>query len=137
HPEILDLAQRGFIRNGCIQQCLNLVLDVFEDRATKQHAGRESKLFTLLYDQRKAFDSVQQYTIEASLRRFNMPDNFIEYVCSGLLNATSCVMTKDGPTQFFDILTSVRQGDPLAPLIYILVVDALHAGYRSNPLYPE
>jgi hypothetical protein len=32
-------------------------------------------------------------------------------------------------------VTSVRQGDPLAPLIYICVMDVLHEGLRFNPLY--
>lgn len=31
----------------------------------------------------------------------------------------------------------MRQGDPLAPLIYICVVDALHEGLKKNPLYPD
>ena len=35
----------------------------------------------------------------------------------------------------FTIETSVRQGDPLSPLIYIFVTDALHEGLRSNPLF--
>ena len=29
----------------------------------------------------------------------------------------------------------MRQGDPLSPLIYICVTDALHEGLRMNPLY--
>ena len=29
----------------------------------------------------------------------------------------------------------MRQGDPLAPLIFIMVIDALHCGLKENPLF--
>src|SRR2546423_7709627 len=73
-------------------------------------------------------------TIRASLERFNLPENFIQFVLSGLDQATSCFKTFYGLTEDFKVETSVRQGDP-SPLIYILVVDALHEGWRDNPLY--
>ena len=33
------------------------------------------------------------------------------------------------------VQASVRQGDPLSPLIYICITDALHEGLRRNPLF--
>ena len=83
----------------------------------------------------KAYDSVQAYTIRASLERFNLPTDFINYVLSNLDGATSCFKTFYGPTEEFAIETSVRQGDPLSPLIYIFITDALHDGLRFNPLF--
>ena len=92
-------------------------------------------MFLLAYDQVKAYDSVQGYTIKASLERFNLPDAFITYVLSNLEDATSCFKTFFGPTEEFLIETSVRQGDPLSPLIYIFVTDALHEGLSYNPIF--
>ena len=48
--------------------------------------------------------------------------------------ASSCFKTFYGPTTDFEVKTSVRQGDPLSPLIYIMITDALHAGLKENPL---
>ena len=31
HPDLLEGAQRGFLKDGSIGQCINAVLDVFED----------------------------------------------------------------------------------------------------------
>src|ERR1700753_3423232 len=47
--------------------------------------------------------------------------------------STGC--TKHGLTKGFDLKTSVRQGDPLAPLLFILLADMLHKGLRVNPLF--
>jgi hypothetical protein len=85
----------------------------------------------------KAYDSVQAYSIRASLERFNLPESFISYVLCNLENATSCFKTFFGPTDEFPIATSVRQGDPLSPLIYICITDALHEGLKENPIYNE
>ena len=83
----------------------------------------------------KAFDTVQAYTIRASLERFNFPVLFIEYILSNLISATSCFKTYYGTTENVPVESSVRQGDPLSPLVYICVTDALHEGFLQNPLY--
>ena len=40
-------------------------------------------------------------------------------------------MTADGPTDKFDVLSGVRKGDPLAPLIFVLVLDVLTVAWTS------
>ena len=109
-------------------------MNILEDFHRKRKKT-QSRLFLLAYDQVKAYDSVQAYSIRASLERFNLPEKFISYVLSNLENATSCFKTFYGPTDEFEVATSVRQGDPLSPLIYICVTDALHEGLRFNPIY--
>jgi hypothetical protein len=135
HPQLLNSAQRAFLKDGCTDQCINTLLNVLEDFRMKRKKGRRAQLYLLAYDQVKAYDSVQAYTIQASLERFNLPEIFISYVLSNLESATSCFKTYYGPTDDFAVETSVRQGDPLSPLIYILVTDALHEGLYNNPLY--
>src|SRR6185503_7120053 len=129
HPNIMNKAQRAFIRDGSTSQCITTALNILEDFQRKRKP--ESRLFLLAYDQVKAYDSVQAYTIRASLERFNLPEKFISYVLCNLENATSCFKTFFGPTSEFQVVTSVRQGDPLAPLIYICVMDALHEGLMA------
>jgi ribonuclease HI len=137
----LEQAQRGFIRNGGIDQCIDVLLDVIEDNAMRRRSARrrpraeQPDLYVLSYDQRKAFDSVQQYSIRASLERFNFPQKAVDFICSSLEDAWSAVRTKGGMTKRFPVRASVRQGDPLSPLVYIMVIDALHEGYRKNPLH--
>ena len=134
-PSIMTKSQRAFLRDGSTSQCLNIALNILEDFKEKKKGTPNAVLFMLAYDQVKAYDCVQGYTIRASLERFNMPESFISYVLGNLTNATSCFKTFYGPTQEFDVQTSVRQGDPLSPLVYICITDALHEGLKRNPLY--
>src|ERR1700731_4589032 len=106
-PSVLNSAQRAFLKDGCIQQCINTALNVFEDFKDKK--AKDKQLYVVSYDQEKAYDSVQAYTIKASLERFNMPEKFIDYILSGLENATSCFKTFFGLTNEFKVETSVKQ----------------------------
>ena len=72
---------------------------------------------------------MQAYTIRATPRRFGFPEAAIEYCCSTLEGAKSSVRTWDGTTEVFSVLTSVRQGDPFAPIMFAMINDVLHRGY--------
>src|SRR5271156_6060695 len=133
-PHILDSAQRAFIKDGCVQQCIATALNIFEDSFERKD---KKELYVVSYDQEKAYDSVQSYTIKSSLERFNMPEKVIMYILSGLQDARSSFKTFFGLTAEFSVETSVKQGDPLSPLVYICVADALHAGWKDNPLFDQ
>ena len=61
--------------------------------------------------------------------------HFVEYVLSNLNSAVSCFKTYYGPREDISVQASVRQGDPLSPLVYICVTDALYDGLHQNPLF--
>ena len=135
HPDTLHPAQRGFLRHGNIHQCIDTLIDILEDKVGRDKRGLDAHLHLASYDQRKAYDSVQHYTIRMSLERLNFPTHFVEYVMSTLTGATAQLLTDMGTSQPFPLLTSVKQGDPLAPLLFIFVVDVLHVGLDKNPLH--
>ena len=87
HPQIMTPSQRPFLKDGSTSQCLHTALNVLEDFKDRKKYKPKSQLFMLAYDQSKAFDSVQAYTIQVSLERFNLPQQFIEYVLSNLKEA--------------------------------------------------
>ena len=121
YPQIMTPSQRAFLKDGSTSQCLHTALNILEDFKENQR-GHNVQLFMLAYDQSKAFDSVQTYSIKASLERFNLPPLFIEYAMSSLRDATSCFKTFYGPTEEIPVQASVSQGDPLPPLIYICIM---------------
>ena len=154
NPGLLNGSQRAFQEDGCIRQCIDAILTAFEDhkgrkdeggttreRKTKPPCGsaprRQASIAVVSYDQRKAFDKVQLFSIIESLRRFNVPERCIRFIADSLTGATSQVRTHAGLTKDIDLNSGVRQGDPLSPLLYIIVTDALLEGYNKNPLYPD
>src|ERR1043165_9477662 len=90
HPQIMTPAQRAFLKDGSTSQCLHTALNILEDFKESNSKNPKKQLFMLAYDQSKASDSVQAYTIKASFERFNLSHSFIEYVLSNLKEVTSC-----------------------------------------------
>ena len=133
-PRILCEAQRAYLMDGSSKQCITALLDTIEDYRERCPTDAALELVVTSYDIRKAFDSVQHFSIRASCERLNLPEEFIGYILSTLDRAESKVKCADGLTTSFPILSSVRQGDPLAALVFIFVMDALHVGLHQHPL---
>lgn len=132
--DIVDPAQRAFLRNGCTHQCITTLLNVIEDAKQKRLYDSSSQFFLVSYDQKKAYDSIQRYSIRASLDRFSLPERWISLVLSIHDNLRASFRTYFGLTNSFAILNGLQQGNPLEPLIYVLFSDALHEGFRHPPL---
>lgn len=128
NPGILDPSQRAFIKNGGIEQCIDLMLDTFEDALEAK-----KDLASCKYDQVKAYDSVQMYSVRAALRSLDFPEEFIQYVESGMVGARSRVKTAHGYTAWVRLWSGLRQGDPLSLVLYNLVIDGLARGLRTRP----
>jgi hypothetical protein len=133
-PDLLCHAQRAYLLDGSSRQCLSAVLDIIDDFKEERKRDPDVELILTSYDVKKAFDSVHPFTIRASCERLNLPETFIRYVLDTLRGAVSRVRCNDGLTEPFDIRSSVRQGDPIAALLFIFVMDGLHAGLQRSPL---
>ena len=125
---ILNPAQRGFIHGGSITKCIDELLDAWDH--SRQN---NTELYTLFYDIAQAYDSVQRDVLLRAMRRLHMPLSFIDLIEDSLTGLTSCVRTAYGVSRHFDVQRSLRQGCPLAPLLFVILIDALHDGLEVNP----
>ena len=90
-------------------------------------------LLAIFYDFSKAFDRLQWWHIRWALRRFAMPDSFINFLFSYLQCARTHIRTRYGLTDGINILTSARQGDPLSQYIWQICIESLHDLLNADP----
>ena len=83
-----------------------------------------NKELTIVFvDFKKAFDSINREVMFEILALYGIPDKLIKAIKALYTNTRSRVRTPDGDTEYFDIVAGVLQGDTLAPLLFLIVLD--------------
>lgn len=122
-PSIIHPDQTGFIRGRSIKA------NILDAILASQHKSPYSA--ALLLDLTKAFDRVNHNWLRTVMDHFNLGWIFIRQTLLTLKNATSTIeLTKTSPP--FKILRGVRQGCPLAPLLFVLSHEPLLHTIRNN-----
>lgn len=85
------------------------------------HCNKTAAL--IFVDFSKAFDSVNREKMFEILGLYGIPSEIIEAIKVLYSNTRSTVLTPDGETESFDILSGILQGDTLAPFLFVIVID--------------
>lgn len=84
-------------------------------------------------DQEKAFDRVDWQFMLRVLESMNFGPSFCSWVHLLYTTLFSCVLVNNHVSELFPVTGGVRQGCPLSPLLYILVVETIGGAIRDCP----
>ena len=112
--------QKAFVPlDGCFENVNILKYAIKQQRKTKR------ELNVVLLDLAKAFDTVTHMTIIKALRRQKVPEEVVSVVMDLYSEAFTTFKTKEGSTGRIDLLAGVKQGCPLSPLLFNIVMNEL------------
>lgn len=116
-----ERSQRGFMpTDGCADNTTLIDLLLRES-----HQSYESCYIAVL-DVSKAFDSVSHNTIFGTLKSFGLPDGLVEYIQHVYENSTTKFVGDSWESENGIVCgRGVKQGDPLSPVLFNLVIDRL------------
>ena len=83
-------------------------------------------------DFEKAFDSLNWNFLHKSLEFFGFGESFLGWIKTFYNNISSCVFNNGFSTPPFNVKRGVRQGDPLSPSLFIIVLELLALSIRNN-----
>ena len=123
--------------NGAIESILSNNQNGFrEERLTttninyyneKFYAAMENKKFydIIFVDFLKAFDSIAHEAIFCLLEAINMPKGYINIIKALFIDAHCYTSFRDANPARIDFYSGVKQGCPLSPTLFILIIDVL------------
>ena len=116
----LNKSQRGFSNiDGCLGS--NLILQ----QLIRHHRDKAAPHVVLAIDISKAFDTIPHGAISRALSRFRIPVPFIQLIMESYKDVSTTISAGGSHTQRIPIRRGVKQGDPLSPLLFNMVLDEL------------
>lgn len=124
----LNLNQRGFKQiDGTMANIL--ILESF----LKSRAAATSVSSIIGLDVTKAFDTVSHNSIRRGLTRMGVDNHMKTYIMSSLQGNRTSVRLGGQSTREFVFNRGVKQGDPISPLLFNIVMDEFIAESNAGP----
>ncbi|XP_031100721.1 uncharacterized protein LOC116004702 [Ipomoea triloba] len=120
-PKLISKEQTGFVEGRNIQDNILLAQELLQYIDKK---CRGNNVMVKL-DMMKAFDRVSWPFLKAVLHKFGFSIKFINLIMNNLAATRLSVLINGVSSGFFQPTRGVKQGDPLSPLLFILVSEAL------------
>ena len=126
-PDIIHHNQSGFVKDRYIGETVRSIFDIMDFTLKENIPG-----LMIFIDFHKAFDSVEWNYLVTCLEAFCFGPDFIRWVKTLYKNIQSCVINNGLTTDYFALERGVRQGDPLSPYLFVVVVETLALVIRQN-----
>ena len=117
---IVGKQQQGFIKGRNIANIIRGIDDVLE---YERHKDLNDLLFVI--DFKQAFDKINNYYLLKVFKMFGFGEVFIKWLKTILSNRKSCVKNGGHLSSFFNVNCGVKQGCPIAPLLFVLGAELL------------
>ncbi len=124
---ILDPHQTAYLPGRIVHDNLRLI-DIIKDECNSKNVDG----FLVSLDAKKAFDSVDHVFIKAVLTRFNFPLGFIKIFELLYNKIHSRVIINGYLTDPIPILRSVKQGDALSCVLFILCMETVNKTIQND-----
>lgn len=119
---VIHEAQNGFVPGRVIHD----TIDVFNAIQRLVNAGMAPvDAIALFLDVTKAYDSLDRAFLQASMEWHNLPQPFIALGMALHESIVAAFLANGYASDEIDMDNGIRQGCPLAPLLFVIAVDML------------
>ncbi|KAF1333740.1 reverse transcriptase, partial [Globisporangium splendens] len=128
-PWLIHHMQAGFVPGRAIPTTIDVLLAA-QQRATSDPAM--SKAIALLLDFAKAYDSLDRSFLAQALQHLGFPLKFVHLVKVLHSQTTYKFIVNGFLSRKYNVTSGIRQGCPLAPLLFILALEVLYRKIEAS-----
>jgi len=123
----INTRQRGFIKSSGCPENLKL-LQLLIQSVKREHRP----LGVVFVDLAKAFDTVSHDHIITALKQKGVDDHIISLITNMYRNVNTRIHLRNDQSDCIRIHTGVKQGDPISPILFNLLIDPLLCKLESE-----
>lgn len=120
-PLVVSQNQSAFIAGRYIQD--NILLS--QELLHNYHRNMKPSRCAVKVDLKKAYDTVRWEAIIFALQRVGVPYKFLNWVKQCIETPMYSIMVNGAPHGYFGSKRGIRQGDPMSPYLFVMVMELL------------
>ncbi|KAM9964318.1 hypothetical protein ACTFIW_004074 [Dictyostelium discoideum] len=129
---VISPFQTGFVPRRILHDNIITLNSVMDMAQREIQSNTQMAPIITFYDFEKAFDSISHRAIVRTLAHLKLPTKFINAISNLLINSETSIYINNNLSSKFISKRGTKQGDPISPTIFALVVECMATSIISD-----